>query len=87
MSASTAVLAAGYLLAVPFAFYPPGFLRLWRRREPAVIVAEELGALLVTVGWAMKGNVPAALGNGLWTVGLAAALVAEGRKRARLSSV
>ncbi len=81
--ASTAALVAGYLLAVPFTLYLPGFLRMWRRREPAVFAAAEVGALLITAGWAAKGNVPAAVFNGAWTVGFAAAYAAEGRKRAR----
>ena len=83
MTASTAVLVAGYALAVPFTAYVPGFLRLWRRREPVVFAVAEVGALLVTAGWAAKGNVPSAVVNGAWTLGFAAAYVAEGRKRAR----
>lgn len=81
MTPSTAALVAGYALAVPFTVYVPGFLRLWRRREPAVFAAAEVGAALVTVGWAAKGNVSAALVNGAWTVGFAAAYAVEGRKR------
>ena len=81
--ASTAALVAGYVLAVPFTVYLPGFLRMWRRREVPVFAAAEVGALLITAGWVAKGNVPAAVVNGAWTVGFAAAYAAEGRKRAR----
>ena len=83
MRPSTAVLAAGYVLSVPFSVYTPGFLRLWRRREPLVFAAEEVGAALVTAGWAMRGNVPNAAFNAAWTVGLAGAYALEGRKRRR----
>ena len=80
---STAALVGGYLLAVPVTLYVPGFLRLWRRREPALFAAAQVGALLITAGWAAKGNVPAAVVNGAWAVGFGAAYAAEGRKRAR----
>ena len=83
MPVSTAALVAGYLLAVPFTLYLPGFLRMWRRRELPVFLSAEVGALLITAGWAAKGNVPSAVVNGAWTVGFAAAYAAEGRKRAR----
>ena len=77
------VLLAGYALAVPFSVYPPGFRRLWRRREPLPIVAEELGAALITAGWLMRRKpVPAAV-NAAWGVGLLAAYVVEGRRRRR----
>jgi len=82
--ASLAALAAGHLLAVPFTVYVPGFLRLWRRREPRVYAAAQLGAVLIAAGWAARGNVPAAAGNALWVGGLAVAYAAEGRKRAGL---
>lgn len=83
MTPSTVALVAGYALAVPFTVYVPGFLRMWRRRDPAVFAAAQLGAVLVTVGWAAKGNVPSALVNAAWTVGFGAAYVLEGRKRRR----
>lgn len=83
---SSAVLLVGYVLAVPCTVFVPGFLRLWRRREPLVIAAAEAGAALIAVGWALKGNSPAAAFNGLWAVGLAVGLVLEGRKRAGLSA-
>lgn len=79
---STAALVGGYALAVPFTLYLPGFLRLWRRREPAAFAAAQVGALLITVGWVAKGNAVAATVNGAWMVGFAAAYGLEGRKRA-----
>lgn len=83
VSPSTAALGVGYLLAVPLTLYVPGFLRLWRRREPAAFAAAEIGAALITAGWVAKGNLPSAVVNGGWTVGFALAYAAEGRKRAR----
>ena len=79
---SSAVLLLGYLLAVPFTVYVPGFLRLWRRREPLVIAAAEGGALLIALGWALKGNAASATFNAVWAVALALGLLLEGRKRA-----
>jgi hypothetical protein len=79
-------LLAGYVLAVPFTAFVPGFLRLWRRRETPVFLTAQAGALLVAGGWAAKGNVPAAAANGLWFLGFGAAWFREGRKRARTSS-
>ena len=84
---SSAVLVVGYVLAVPFTVFVPGFLRLWRRREPLVIAAAEGGAVLIVLGSALKGNTPSAVFNALWTIGLAVALVLEGRKRASLAAV
>ena len=84
-SLSTPVLVAGYVLAVPLTLYRPGFLRLWRRREPALLAACIGGSSLITAGWVMKGSTPPALFNGLWTAGFTAAYLAEGRKRRRSS--
>ena len=82
---STVVLAAGYVLAVPFTVFTPGFLRLWRRREPAVFVVAQVGAALVATGWLLKANQGAAAFNAAWLFGLSAAYALEGRKRARLA--
>ena len=78
---STAALAAGYVLAVPFTVFVPGFLRLWRRREPVVYAAAQGGALLIAVGFAAKGNVPATVVNAGWFLGFGTAYALEGRKR------
>lgn len=86
MTPSTATLAAGYALAVPCTVFLPGFLKLWRGRDPRLYAAAQVGAVLVTAGWAAKGNAGAAAGNGLWLAGFAAAYALEGRKRARASA-
>ena len=82
VSAADTALLFGYVLAVPFTVYVPGFLRLWRRREVEVLAVAQLGALIVTLAWLAKGNVLSAALNALWFVGLSAAWAAEGRKRA-----
>ena len=82
MTPSTAALVAGYVLAVPFTAYPPGFLRMWRRREPLVLASAQVGALLIAAGWAAKGNAPAAVVNTAWLLGFGTAYAVEGRKRA-----
>ncbi len=84
MPVSLAVLAAGHLLAVPFTLYVPGFLRLWRRREPKLYGAAQLGGVLIAAGWAARGNALAATFNALWVGGFAVAYAAEGRKRGAL---
>jgi hypothetical protein len=58
--AATAALVAGYVAAVPLTLFTPGFLRLWRRREPWAFATAQGGALLIVAGWAAKGNVPSA---------------------------
>lgn len=83
MTPSTAALAAGYVLAVPVTLFTPGFLRLWRRREPVLYAAAQGGAALIVGGWAAKGNVPSAAFNAVWLVGFGAAYALEGRKRSR----
>lgn len=77
------LLVAGYLLAVPFTLYVPGFLRLWRRREPWVFASAQLGAALITVGFALRRDAAGAAVNGLWLVGLTVAYVRAGRTRSR----
>lgn len=82
MSAADTALLVGYVLAVPFTLFVPGFRRLWRRREPWVFAVAQAGAALVALGWLAKGNVPSALLNAAWFVGLTVAWVREGRRRA-----
>ncbi len=81
MPPANAVLVAGYVLAVPFTLFTPGFLRLWRRREKGAYAAAQGGALLITTGWAVKHNLPSAAINGAWLVGFGVAYALEGRKR------
>jgi len=83
MPPANAALVAGYVLAVPFTLFTPGFLRLWRRRERLAYASAQTGALLITAGWAAKGSVPQAVFNGGWLVGLGTAYALEGRKRSR----
>jgi hypothetical protein len=75
-------LVAGYVLAVPFTLWVPGFQRMWKRREPWVFATEQVGAALIATGWAMKGNTPAAVVNAAWFVGFGVAYVAKGRRAA-----
>ncbi|MBW3640570.1 MAG: hypothetical protein KY451_12105 [Actinobacteria bacterium] len=82
MTFSTAALVAGHALAVPYTLFVPGFLRVWRRREPLPYAAAQVGAVLIAAGWATRGNTVAAVGNVAWLVGFGAAYAAEGRKRA-----
>ncbi len=83
MTPSAAALVAGHVLAVPFTLFVPGFLRVWRRREPVPYAAAQVGAALIIAGWAGRGNTVATVGNVVWLVGFGAAYAAEGRKRAR----
>lgn len=76
-----AALVLGYVLAVPFTLFVPGFLRLWRRREPAVFVVAQTGAALIALGWLAKGDGLSAAVNAGWLVGLTIAWVREGRRR------
>lgn len=80
---ATTLLVAGYLLAVPWTLWIPGFRRLWRRREPAAVLCAQTGAALITLGWLLQRAWPAAAVNGAWLVGFGAAYALEGRKRAR----
>lgn len=83
MPPANAALIAGYVLAVPFTLFTPGFLRLWRRRERGAYAAAQAGALLITAGWAAKGNIPQAGFNAGWLAGFGTAYAMEGRKRSR----
>ena len=76
------MLVAGYALAVPVTLFTPGFLRLWRRREPLLYASAQGGAALIVGGWAAKGNVPSAAFNAVWLVGFGVHYALEGRKRA-----
>ena len=81
MDATDTALLFGYVLAVPFTAFVPGFLRLWRRREVELFLTAQAGALIITLAWAAKGNAVAAALNALWFAGLSAAWLFEGRKR------
>ena len=83
MSTADTALLFGYVLAVPFTVFVPGFLRLWRRREVEVFATAQVGALVIALAWLAKGNAVAAAVNAVWLVGLTAAYVLEGRRRSR----
>jgi len=78
---STAALVLGYVLAVPFTVFVPGFRRLWRRREPWAYACAQGGAALVVAGWAARGAWPAAVVNAAWLVGFGVAYAREGFTR------
>ena len=80
MSASTAVLLAGSLLAVPFTLFVPGFLRMWRRRERWMYACAQSGAALIVLGWLARGAWPSAAVNAAWLVGFGVAWARAGRK-------
>jgi hypothetical protein len=82
VSPAETALLFGYVLAVPFTLFVPGFLRLWRRREIEVFLTAQAGALIIALGWLAMGHVGAALVNALWFAGLSVAWLLEGRKRA-----
>jgi hypothetical protein len=84
VSAADTALLFGYVLAVPFTLFVPGFLWLWRRREAEVFVVAQLGALVIALAWLVKGNALACAVNAAWLLGLSVAYVAEGRRRARV---
>ena len=86
MSAADTALLFGYVLAVPFTLFVPGFLRMWRRREVEVFATAQVGALVIALAWLAKGNAVAAGVNAAWLVGLTAAYVLEGRRRSRASA-
>ena len=81
MSAADTALLFGYVLAVPFTLFVPGFLRLWRRREVELFAVAQAGALLIAGGWLAKDRPGAAAVNLAWFLGLSVAYVLEGRRR------
>lgn len=80
-SAGTGLLVLGYAAAVPVTVFVPGFLRLWRRREPALLALAEGGAAAVVAGWALRGAAAPAVVNAGWLVGFGAAYAREGARR------
>ena len=77
------LLVVGYVLAVPLTVFVPGFLRLWRRREPLLFTLAQAGAAAIVLGWALRGDLISAAVNAVWLAGFAAAYALEGRKRGR----
>lgn len=76
------LLVVGYALAVPVTLFLPGFLRLWRRREPVLYACAQGGALLIVLGWLLRDNAVAAAVNAAWLIGFGLAYRREGRLRA-----
>ena len=81
VTAADTALLFGYVLAVPFTLFVPGFLRMWRRREVELFALAQTGALVIALAWLAKGNAVAAAVNAAWFVGFGAAYVLEGRRR------
>ena len=86
VSPADTALLFGYVLAVPFTLFVPGFLRLWRRREVEVFAVAQTGALVIAVGWLAKDRPVAAAVNLLWFAGLTVAYVLEGKRRRRVTA-
>jgi hypothetical protein len=82
VTAADTALLFGYVLAVPFTLFVPGFLRLWRRREVEVFTVAQIGALVIALAWLAKGDEIAAAVNAAWFVGLSVAWLRAGRRRA-----
>jgi hypothetical protein len=81
VSAADTALLFGYVLAVPFTLFVPGFRRMWRRREVEVFAVAQLGALVIATAWLAKGNAVACAVNAAWFLGFGLAYVLEGRRR------
>lgn len=79
MTTADVVLLVGYVLAVPFTLFVPGFKRLWNRREPWAYAAAQGGALLIVIGWLRKDDVVSAAVNAVWMVGFGIAYARAGR--------
>ncbi len=62
---TTALLVAGYVLAVPPLFRMRHF---WRHRVWAAYAVELTGTVLITAGMIRNGSVPGAAINGLWAL-------------------
>ena len=79
VSLSTGLLVLGYLLAVPFTLFVPGFLRLWRRRETWAYACAQGGAALLVLGWLLRGDEVSAAVNACWLVGFGIVYASAGR--------
>ena len=62
---TTALLVAGYVLAVPALFRMRHF---WRHRVWAAYAVELIGAVLITAGMIRNGNVGGVMINGIWAL-------------------
>ncbi|HEV3124347.1 MAG TPA: hypothetical protein VG266_07210 [Candidatus Dormibacteraeota bacterium] len=66
MEVSKAMLAGGYLVAVPLLFR---FNRMVRNRNMPMLIALEIGQGLIAVGWVIRDNKRAAIINGAAFIG------------------
>ena len=84
MRATDAVALAGYALATPFVVWMPLFRRMWRG-DLRLLAVQELGVVLIVVGWAARGEAVAVVLNAGYGTGLAAAY-AWAHRRSRSSA-
>lgn len=71
----------GYVLAVPFTIVPPGWQRLWRRREVELLATVLVGLAVVTGAWLARGSAPVAAAHAAALVGLTVAWVRAGKRQ------
>ena len=87
VTAADTALLFGYVLAVPFTLFVPGFLRMWRRRELELFLVAQAGALLIALGWLAKDRPGPAAVNAAWLVGFGTAYVVAGRRQGRTAQL
>lgn len=82
MSTTTGNVVAltGYALATPFVVWIPLFKRMWNTRDLRLLAVQETGVVLIATGWALRGDVPAAVFNAAYGLVLAGAWVLAGRR-------
>lgn len=76
-----ALALTGYALAAPFCVYPPLFKKMWNGRRHDLFAVQELGVVLIVVGWSLRGDKGGAIGNGVYGIALAAAYLALAPRR------
>ena len=81
VSAVDTALLFGYVLVVPFTLLPPGWLRLWRRREVELFATVLVGLAVVTGAWLARGSAPVAVLHAAALAGLAVAWRRAGRRQ------
>ena len=79
MDAVDTALLFGYVLALPFTVFVPGFLRLWRRREVELLLLTLVGLAVVSAAWAADDRPLLGALHAAAFVGLAVAYVMSGR--------
>lgn len=71
----------GYVLVVPFTIVPPGWQRLWRRREVELLATVLVGLAVLTAAWLARGSAPVAALHAAVLVALTVAWVRAGRRQ------